>query len=188
MNTPEIRFTCQPGCTRCCDQPGFVYLSEADILRAAKYLKLTPAAFEDRYIYRTAHQRRFRKPETKQCPFLESYGCSIHPAKPTQCKTFPFWPELVENRAYILQVAGSEEERFAGTLRQGMTLFEEAVAATPKAGSLGGDVVFKLHDTFGFPKELTRELVEDVGLTIDEEGFAERMAAQRERANARGIG
>jgi alanyl-tRNA synthetase len=92
------------------------------------------------------------------------------------------YPELVENRAYILQVAGSEEERFAGTLRQGMTLFEEAVAATPKAGSLGGDVVFKLHDTFGFPKELTRELVEDVGLTIDEEGFAERMAAQRERA------
>ncbi|MFM2126408.1 MAG: hypothetical protein RL328_2859 [Acidobacteriota bacterium] len=98
MKAPEIRFTCQPGCTRCCDQPGFVYLSEEDILRAAKYLKLTPAAFEDRYIYRTANQRRFRKPETKQCPFLESYGCSIHPAKPTQCKTFPFWPELVENR------------------------------------------------------------------------------------------
>ena len=44
------------------------------------------------------------------------------------------YPELVENRAYILQVAGSEEERFAGTLRQGMTLFEEAVAATPQAG------------------------------------------------------
>ncbi|MFM8944190.1 MAG: alanine--tRNA ligase, partial [Actinomycetota bacterium] len=92
------------------------------------------------------------------------------------------YPELVENRAYILQVAGSEEERFAGTLRQGMALFEEAVARTPKEGSLGGDIVFKLHDTFGFPKELTRELVEDVGLAIDEEGFAERMAAQRERA------
>lgn len=99
MKTPEIRFTCQPGCTRCCDQQGFVYVSEADILRAAKFVKMSPAKFEEKYVYRTTNQRRFRKPPEKQCPFLESYGCSIHPAKPTQCKTFPFWPELVENRA-----------------------------------------------------------------------------------------
>ncbi len=59
---------------------------------------MSPAAFEARYIYRTRHQRRFRKPKTKQCPFLEDHGCSIHPAKPTQCRTFPFWPELVEDR------------------------------------------------------------------------------------------
>jgi hypothetical protein len=55
-------------------------------------------AFEAKYVYRTAHQRRFRKPQAKQCPFLLDQGCSIHPAKPTQCRTFPFWPELVENR------------------------------------------------------------------------------------------
>jgi alanyl-tRNA synthetase len=96
------------------------------------------------------------------------------------------YPELVENRAYAEQVAASEEERFAGTLRQGMALLEEQIVEVPNAGSrarvLPGDVVFKLHDTFGFPKELTRELVEEAGLTIDEEGFEALMAEQRDRA------
>ncbi len=92
------------------------------------------------------------------------------------------YPELVENRAYVEQVAASEEERFARTLRQGMALFEEEVAAARSSGVLPGPVVFKLHDTFGFPKELTRELVEDAGLAIDEEGFERLMAEQRERA------
>lgn len=94
-----LRFTCQLGCTNCCDQSGFVYLSEADVKRAAKFVKMPQAEFEAKYLYRTTHQRRFLKPPDKQCPFLERGGCSIHPAKPTQCRTFPFWPELVENRA-----------------------------------------------------------------------------------------
>ncbi len=92
------------------------------------------------------------------------------------------YPELVENRAYVEQVAASEEERFASTLRQGMTLFETEAERARTGGTLPGDVVFKLHDTFGFPKELTRELVEDVGLAIDEERFDALMAEQRERA------
>jgi alanyl-tRNA synthetase len=92
------------------------------------------------------------------------------------------YPELVENRAYVEQVAGSEEERFAGTLRQGMTLFDDEVAGARDGGRLAGDVVFKLHDTFGFPRELTRELAEDAGLDIDEERFDALMAEQRERA------
>jgi alanyl-tRNA synthetase len=92
------------------------------------------------------------------------------------------YPELVENRAYVEQVAASEEERFARTLRQGMALFEDEVARAREAGVVPGSVVFKLHDTFGFPKELTRELVEDAGLRIDEEGFEALMAEQRERA------
>lgn len=95
---PEIRFTCQQGCSNCCDQDGYVYLSEADIKRAAKFVGLTAKAFEAKYVYRTAHQRRFRKPPDRQCPFLENRLCSIHPAKPTQCRTFPFWPELIESR------------------------------------------------------------------------------------------
>ena len=66
--------------------------------RAAKYVKLSQAEFEKRYLYRTAQQRRFRKPRDRQCPFLVDGGCSIHPAKPTQCRTFPFWPEYVEDR------------------------------------------------------------------------------------------
>ncbi len=95
---PEIRFTCQKGCANCCDQDGFVYLSEADVTRAAKFVEMKQRAFEERYIYRTAHQRRFRKPRDRQCPFLEEKRCTIHPAKPTQCRTFPFWPELIESR------------------------------------------------------------------------------------------
>ena len=75
-----------------------MYLSENDLRRAAKFVGLTPRAFEKRYVYRTTNQLRFRKPPDRQCPFLDATGCSIHPAKPTQCRTFPFWPELVENR------------------------------------------------------------------------------------------
>ncbi len=93
-----IRFTCQKGCTNCCDQEGFVYLSEEDVTRAAKFVGVSQKVFEAKYIYRTRHQRRFRKPPDKQCPFLEGGGCGIHPAKPTQCGTFPFWPELVEKK------------------------------------------------------------------------------------------
>jgi uncharacterized protein len=96
--TKGLRFTCQAGCINCCDQTGYVYLTEDDIRRAAKFVGMRARAFEAKYVYRTAHQRRFRKPRDKQCPFLLGHGCSIHPAKPTQCRTFPFWPELVENR------------------------------------------------------------------------------------------
>jgi alanyl-tRNA synthetase len=92
------------------------------------------------------------------------------------------YPELVENRSQVNQVAASEEERFAGTLRQGMALLEAEIDKAKGAGVLSGDVVFKLHDTFGFPRELTRELLEDAGLSIDEERFESLMAAQRDRA------
>ena len=97
MNT--IRFTCQRGCTNCCDQDGYVYLTEEDLIRAAKFVGMKPKAFEAKYVYRTRHQMRFRKPRAKQCPFLEGHGCGIHPGKPTQCRTFPFWPEIVERKA-----------------------------------------------------------------------------------------
>ena len=75
---------------------GYVYLTEDDIRRAATFVGMSAKAFEAKYVYRTRHQRRFRKPPDKQCPFLEDRRCSIHPAKPTQCRTFPFWPEVVE--------------------------------------------------------------------------------------------
>jgi alanyl-tRNA synthetase len=92
------------------------------------------------------------------------------------------YPELVENRAQVTRVAASEEERFAGTLRQGMALIETEMDEARRAGVLSGDVAFKLHDTFGFPRELTRELLEDAGLSIDEERFDSLMAEQRDRA------
>ncbi|HEY1240350.1 MAG TPA: YkgJ family cysteine cluster protein [Bryobacteraceae bacterium] len=93
-----LRFECQPGCTACCTQRGFVYLTESDLARAAEFLGMTAAAFERRYVYRTSKRMRLRVPREAQCHFLRDAGCSIHPAKPTQCRIFPFWPELVESR------------------------------------------------------------------------------------------
>jgi Fe-S-cluster containining protein len=96
--TDGLRFTCQPGCTNCCDMQGFVYLTEGDLKKAARFVGMRVGKFEAKYVYRTRHQMRFRKPRDKQCPFLEEGRCGIHPSKPTQCRTFPFWPELVEDR------------------------------------------------------------------------------------------
>jgi uncharacterized protein len=92
-----IRFRCIPGCTNCCTRRGFVYLTGADLHRAAEYLGLTPQEFESKFVYRTRHLLRLRVPKHSGCHFLRDGGCSIHPAKPTQCRLYPFWPELVEN-------------------------------------------------------------------------------------------
>ena len=90
------------------------------------------------------------------------------------------YPELVDNRQFVLQVATSEEERFAATLRQGLTLLEHEVAKPDWEGH-SGDIAFQLHDTFGFPIELTRELVEEQELSLDLDRFAELMERQRRR-------
>ena len=101
----SLRFECQSGCTKCCEQQGFVYLTESDLERLAAYLKMSPAAFEKRYVYRTKNLRRLRVPRAAQCPFLKSDGCSVHTAKPLQCRTFPFWPELVDDKREWLRTA-----------------------------------------------------------------------------------
>ena len=75
-------------------------------MRAAAFLGLSAAVFEKRYVYRTKKRRRLRTPQGAQCRFLRADGCSIHPAKPTQCRVFPFWPELTENRREWIQTAG----------------------------------------------------------------------------------
>ena len=92
------------------------------------------------------------------------------------------YPELRENRAFIQQVAGSEEERFAATLNQGMRLFGEAAARTQTGGAISGDDAFKLSDTFGFPLQLTQELAEEAGLRVDGDRFGELLEEQRRRA------
>lgn len=93
-----MRFGCQPGCTRCCEQQGFVYLTEDDIRRLAGFVHMGVHAFERRYVYRTKNTRRLRVPKHAQCEFLAEGACSVHEAKPTQCRTFPFWPQLIESR------------------------------------------------------------------------------------------
>ncbi|MDQ4107718.1 MAG: alanine--tRNA ligase [Actinomycetota bacterium] len=91
------------------------------------------------------------------------------------------YPELRQNETFIRQVAGSEEERFAATLRQGLVLFEDAKTRA-EDGRVRGDDAFKLSDTFGFPLQLTEELAAEAGLTVDTDRFAELLEEQRSRA------
>src|SRR4051812_46885886 len=84
----KLRFECQTGCTKCCEQQGFVYLTEEDISRLAGFLGMTPEAFGARYVCRTRNLRRLRVPRHAQCEFLKDGGCSVHEAKPFQCATF----------------------------------------------------------------------------------------------------
>jgi len=100
-----MRFQCQPGCIRCCEQKGFVYLTREDIARLAVHLKITGAEFKRRYLCGTPPLLRFRKPRHKQCPFLLSDGCSVHAIKPLQCSSFPYWPELLDQASERREVA-----------------------------------------------------------------------------------
>jgi alanyl-tRNA synthetase len=94
------------------------------------------------------------------------------------------YPELSEREAFIRQVAQSEEEHFARTLRQGLVLLEGEVERVKGSGSttFPGDAAFRYHDTYGFPIELTAELAREEGLEVDMATFERLMTEQRERA------
>ncbi|HLK43705.1 MAG TPA: alanine--tRNA ligase, partial [Thermoleophilia bacterium] len=90
------------------------------------------------------------------------------------------YPDLVRNHDFIQSVIAREEERFRHTLKAGLALLDAELAR----GSLSGEVAFRLHDTHGFPIELTRELAAERGAEVDLDGFEVAMAEQRERARA----
>jgi alanyl-tRNA synthetase len=92
------------------------------------------------------------------------------------------YPELRTQHDLIVNVVAREEAGFDRTLRAGLGRLEEAIATGTKV--LGGDVAFTLHDTHGFPVELTEELARDAGVEVDRAGFDKAMAEQRERARA----
>src|SRR5690606_15613990 len=98
----------------------------------------------------------------------------------------PSYPELAAEYDRISQYAYAEEEAFLSTLRQGTVILDMAVDETKRAGStvLPGDKAFALHDTYGFPIDLTLEIAREHGLTVDEDGFRRLMAEQRKRAKA----
>ena len=98
----------------------------------------------------------------------------------------PQYPELVGDKKRILSVSVSEEESFLQTLKSGTQIFDLASAAIKKSNKsqLPGDEVFKLHDTYGFPFDLTLEMAREVGLEVDEDGFRRLMNEQRDRAKA----
>jgi alanyl-tRNA synthetase len=95
------------------------------------------------------------------------------------------YPELAARRDFVVEVAEREEARFDETLRQGLSMLEgEITTARDLGAGIPGDVAFKLHDTFGFPIDLTTEIAREAGLEVDRGAFDELMAEQRERARA----
>jgi alanyl-tRNA synthetase len=96
------------------------------------------------------------------------------------------YPELLERRSFIRSRIQREEERFGRTLSNGLSLLEVEIGELEKSGSrtLAGDSVFKLYDTFGFPVDLTADILRGHGLQWDHDGFEAAMAAQRKRARA----
>ncbi|KAB0667554.1 alanine--tRNA ligase [Oryzomonas japonica] len=94
------------------------------------------------------------------------------------------YPELLEREAYIKKVVLAEEQRFAETLDRGLAILNDEVASLRAAGKnvIPGDTLFKLYDTYGFPTDLTADIVESEGFTIDEAGFETCMGTQREQA------
>ncbi len=94
------------------------------------------------------------------------------------------YPELHKNEEFIAGVVAREEQRFRATLRAGLALLEEALASG--GGVIAGDVAFRLHDTHGFPIELTREIAAEKGVVVDEAGFADNMARQRQQSKEGG--
>jgi alanyl-tRNA synthetase len=93
------------------------------------------------------------------------------------------YPELERHRADIRRILSAEEERFGQTLARGLRLFEEVAA---KGGAISGEDAFRLHDTYGFPLELTQELARERGLGVNDEAFTTLMDEQRERSRAAG--
>ena len=94
------------------------------------------------------------------------------------------YSELRENLDLIKDVVGREEEQFRRTLATGSQILEEAVSSLAEGESLPGDVAFQLHDTFGFPVEVTEEILNERNLALDKEAFDLAMDEQRERARS----
>ena len=96
------------------------------------------------------------------------------------------WPELVAQRELITRVAAAEEESFGRTLRTGISMLGAEIEKARETGAtqLSGSTAFKLHDTYGFPVELTLEIAAEEGLDLDRDAFAAEMEAQRTRARS----
>ncbi|HCV34393.1 MAG TPA: alanine--tRNA ligase [Acidimicrobiaceae bacterium] len=96
----------------------------------------------------------------------------------------PDYPELERNHGFVRDVLSREEQRFRETLRTGSAILDDALDGLGDDGVLSGDVVFKLHDTYGFPLELTQEITAERGLVVDLDRFRSAMVDQQSRARA----
>src|SRR4029078_10671386 len=92
------------------------------------------------------------------------------------------YPTLVEKREAILEAVDAEERKFARTLEAGSERLAALVESAGKGGTISGDEAFRLHDTFGFPIDLTVEIAAESDVAVDREGVDRAMNAQRERS------
>ncbi len=157
----------------------------ADHIRTVTFALADGATFSNEgrgYILRRVLRRAVRY--GKKLGINESFMYKIVPVVAENMKGF--YPYLTEKVPYIQKLVKAEEERFAATLTDGEKILMAYLAEHTNEKVLNGDMVFKMYDTYGFPVELTEEIVEEKGMSVDMEGFNKCMAEQRERArNAR---
>src|SRR5918994_87205 len=151
----------------------------ADHGRAMTFLVadgVTPSNEGRGYILRRVIRRAIHHGSTigLETPFLERLAGQVI------AQMQDVYGELDAHRSEIYRVLAAEEERFGRTLATGIGLFEEVAVR----GAISGEDAFRLHDTYGFPIEMTNELARERGLPVDEDGFSRLMAEQRERSRA----
>ncbi len=131
--------------------------------------------------------RRMMRRATRNMRLLGAQDSNISELISASITTMaPQYPQLLADKKRIITVAVAEEEIFLQTLKSGTAIFDIASKNLKKSGAkkLSGEETFKLHDTYGFPFDLTLEMAAEQGLAIDEEGFRRLMAEQRDRAKA----
>ncbi len=169
------------------DEALFSYRVIADHLRSSAFLisdGVMPSNEGRGYVLRRimrramrhAHQLGAKEPLMyKLLPKLvDLFGCAF--------------PELKRAEDFVSSILQQEEERFKTTLDRGLKLLEEKSASIAKGGSLSGDVAFKLYDTYGFPLDLTEDILKKQSVSVDNDGFADNMRVQKERARAAWVG
>jgi alanyl-tRNA synthetase len=168
------------------DEAGDVFVRIiADHVRAVTFLisdGIMPSNDGRGYVLRRLIRRAFRHGQLLgiERPFVHQLVATVTDVMKDA------YPELLSSTHYISRLCFSEEERFALTLASGMRYFQQFIEEAKKAGrsALGGPEAFKLYDTFGFPLDLSLELAQELGLSVDEPGFLAELERQKEKARA----
>ena len=153
----------------------------ADHARAVTFLindGVYPSNTDRGYVLRFLIRRAIRN--GKLLGYPNGFLTELVPAVVTSLESG--YPELRTNISRIQSALRTEEQTFDRTLERGMNLLDDLLSKTPRGGTLSGDDAFVLHDTYGFPVELTREIAAERGVSIDHRGFEAAMNEQRDRA------
>ena len=159
----------------------------ADHLRASSFLiadGVMPSNEGRGYVLRRIMRRAMRHAHLLGC--REPLMHRLVPALVTEMGGA--YPELGRAQAAIVETLRSEEERFKTTLDRGLKLLDEETARLSKGGVLNGETAFKLYDTYGFPLDLTQDILRGRSMTVDMATFDAAMASQRERARGAWVG